>query len=443
MTCNTGREHALPPPAGPTPLPPMDSCLSGLPCRGPLATASASNALEGVAPLADLDPDAEDADPSASAAAAEVPVPHGPGHELVNFYAALRGLEKHKRAEHVRVVWLGDSHGAADIWSGALRTALQKRFGNGGAGFVHIGLRGYRHDGIKHEVPGKWLTRPRGPATSIAQGDGIFGLGGVLMYSDEPGPRAAITIADQPAPLPPSLTWDLCYRLGSAKAEITVQLTGAKTTTVRASATEPFGVIRHLVLTSNGIGATMNVAPADGLPEFCGVVIEADPKTQPGVVLDTLGINGARLNTPLAWNEASWTSELARRAPALVILEYGTNEASDLVIKAEQYTSRLKRVIGRVRTVAPNADCLVLAPTDRADTLERTPLVRDALKEAARVVGCGFWDTYAAMGGKGSILTWRSEQPPRAAPDGVHLTYKGYRELGDKLSAEVLAGYSP
>jgi lysophospholipase L1-like esterase len=407
----------------------------------PAALASAPNALEGADPLTDLDADAAvDAEPSASA---EIPVPHGPGHELANFYVALRGLEKHTRTEHVRVVWLGDSHGAADIWSGALRTALQKRFGNGGPGFVHVGLRGYRHDGIKHEVPGKWLTRPRGPSTSIATGDGVFGLGGVLMYSEEPSARASITISDQPAPLPPSLTWDLCYRLGSLKAEITVKLTGAKTTTLRASAAEPFGVLRHLVLTSSGAGATMTVTPADGFPELCGVVIEADPKAQPGVVLDTLGINGARLNTPLAWDEASWTSELARRAPALVILEYGTNEASDRFIKAEQYTSRLKRVMGRVRMAAPKADCLVLAPTDRADTLERMPLVRDALKEAAGVVGCGFWDTYAAMGGKGSILTWRSEQPPRAAPDGVHLTYRGYRELGDKLAAEVLSGYSP
>src|SRR5262249_33313892 len=145
----------------------------------------------------------------------------------------------------------------------------------------------------------------------------------------------------------------------------------------------------------------------------------------------------------LAWNEASWTSELGRRAPTLVILEYGTNEASDHLIKAEQYVSRLTRVMARVHSVSPNADCLVLAPTDRGDTLERTPLVRDALKEAARAVGCGFWDTYATIGGKGSILEWRSEQPPRAAPDAVHLTFRGYRELGDKLAAEIMAGYTP
>jgi lysophospholipase L1-like esterase len=99
--------------------------------------------------------------------------------------------------------------------------------------------------------------------------------------------------------------------------------------------------------------------------------------------------------------------------------------------------------MARVRTASPDADCLVLAPTDRADTLERTPLVRDALREAATASGCGFWDTYATMGGKGSIITWRSETPPRAGPDGVHLNARGYRDLGDKLTAAVMAGYRP
>jgi (p)ppGpp synthase/HD superfamily hydrolase len=43
-------------------------------------------------------------------------------------------------------------------------------------------------------------------------------------------------------------------------------------------------------------------------------------------VLDQLGFNGARFGTPLAWDEATWSKELARRPPDLVILEYGGNE---------------------------------------------------------------------------------------------------------------------
>jgi lysophospholipase L1-like esterase len=447
VTCNASRDHARTPPAAPATLP-------RLPPTEP-AAAAAPSATENAAPP--MEP------PSAAAAEADEPDAEPPaeppqpaqatrvaalGHELDNFYADLRGLEKHTRSAHVRAVWLGDSHGASDFWSGALRSALQKRFGNGGFGFVHIGNRGYRHDGIKMEIPGKWRTRPRGPASSIAQGDGVFGLSGMLLGSEEPNPRASLTVADQPIALPPSLTWDFCYRLASPRDEIALTLTGASPAaspviTVRASAAEPPGVLRHLVLTSQGANPTLSVTLASGLPELCGVVIEADPKTQPGVVVDTLGINGARLTTPLAWDDASWTSELARRAPSLMILEYGTNEASDLIIKPERYRSQLARLMARVHTAAPSADCLVLAPTDRADTLERTALVRDALKEAARGVGCGFWDTYAIMGGKGSILNWRAETPPRAAPDGVHLVLRGYRELGDKLASDILAAFVP
>jgi len=54
-----------------------------------------------------------------------------------------------------------------------------------------------------------------------------------------------------------------------------------------------------------------------------------------------------------------------------------------------------------------------------------------------------FWDTYAVMGGKGSILSWRAESPPRAGSDGVHLAARGYRELGQKLAADLMAGYRP
>ncbi|HKX39416.1 MAG TPA: hypothetical protein VJN20_12230, partial [Burkholderiales bacterium] len=58
---------------------------------------------------------------------------------LANFYDALSALDRGERKEHVRIAWLGDSHAQADFWTGYLRRALQKRFGNGGPGFVHLG----------------------------------------------------------------------------------------------------------------------------------------------------------------------------------------------------------------------------------------------------------------------------------------------------------------
>ena len=87
--------------------------------------------------------------------------------------------------------------------------------------------------------------------------------------------------------------------------------------------------------------------------------------------------------TPLAWEEASWSAELTRRAPSLLVLEFGTNESGDINVKPRAYADHLAKVMARARRALPDVDCVVVAPTDRADTAERTPLVRDALQQAA------------------------------------------------------------
>jgi lysophospholipase L1-like esterase len=368
---------------------------------------------------------------------------HAPRGELGRFYAALRELEQKTRKEHVRIAWIGDSHGASDFWSGRLRGALQKRFGDGGPGFVHVGYKAYRHDGVKISVDGKWGSWPKGPSTVLKTGDGIFGLGGILWHARDGGARASLLIEDQA--LTGKLNWDLCYKLGSKDDELLVHVGGGQKTVLRATQPDQIKRLRHLGLVSNGPGATLNVTPTSGRPELCGVTIETDPVTQPGVVLDTLGINGARMATPLAWEEPSWVAELTRRAPSLVILQFGTNESGDRYVNPANYGEHLERVMARVRKAAPETDCLVVGPTDRADradTEERTPVVRDALKEGAAKVGCGFFDTYTAMGGKGSIEIWRKEVPPRAAGDGIHLSWRGYFDIGDKLTAAVLSSYA-
>jgi hypothetical protein len=261
----------------------------------------------------------------------EAPPPRRAGDVLATFYGALRELSSGARKKHVRVLWLGDSHGAADFWSGNLRTDLQKRFGNGGPGFVHLGYRDYRHDGLKTSIGGKWKMRPGNPATRNVTGDGVFGLGGILFVASADSPRGTVTITEATAPA--KMTWDLCYRMSGPGDELRVSLTGKPDMLLKVTDAEPAGIVRHVVLTSETPGATFGVAVMGGAPELCGLVAEGDPQAQAGVVLDTLGINGARFSTPLAWNEASWASELARRDPDLVVLEYGTNELSDWPLK--------------------------------------------------------------------------------------------------------------
>lgn len=369
-----------------------------------------------------------------SEASGPAPAHRGP---LATFHDALRELACGRRAQHVRIAWLGDSHAQADFWSGRVRTGLQGRFGNGGPGFVRVGYRGYRHDGIHLAMHGRWYQRPKRPATTERYQDGNLGLGGILSTGYADKPWTTVTLTD-PALEGRKLTWELCYRLNKPEDRFRVQISGAPRRSIRAEG--KLGGLRHLTLEAKGL-AKLEVSPREGRPFFCGVIIETDPAKHPGVVLDNLGIDGARYATALAWDPVFWGAELTRRNPELVIIEYGGNEASDFASRPQAYKRHLLRLIDRVRQVRPDTSCLVIGLTDRADAESRVPPIRDATREGAREAQCMFWDSYEVMGGRGSMARWRDEK--KAAEDGVHLLPRGYAELGEKLLQDLLADYRP
>jgi lysophospholipase L1-like esterase len=172
-------------------------------------------------------------------------------------------------------------------------------------------------------------------------------------------------------------------------------------------------------------------------------------RTQPGVVLDTLGIPGSRAANQLLWDDALYREQLARRKPNLIVLAYGTNESGDDGEPIEEYASDLRRVVSRVREVAPAASCLLIGPSDRplkTDDGEyvdrpRTAHVVETQRSVAAEFGCGFFDLVGFMGGPMSMMRWLQEDPPLAQPDHVHFTHRGYELLGDVLFSALLKGY--
>jgi len=403
--------------------------------------------------MTDVPPGAN-ASPTAQANIAAVPtattppaeraaVPKGQperGQELARFHATLKDLETGRRKRHVRVLWMGDSHAAADFWSGAIRDALQGRFGNGGVGFVHLGYRDYRHDHLKLDIQGKWRMRPKRPAGSEPSGDGAFGLGGLTMGGYADGPRVSMSLKGK-ALTEQRTTFDFCFKWKKAHDKLRFEVEGAPPVTVSAGEVDaPLEGLRHIVLTTDS-PRTMTVRYKDGSPDLCGVVVETDPSTRPGVVVDTLGINGARYSTALAWGEDAWAKELARREPDLAILEYGTNEAGDFQPKYEGTAKNLEALVARMRKVRPEMDCLVVSPTDRADAEDNIPPMHAAIKASADRIGCHFYDAHTEMGGKGAMAKMREESQPRAQEDGIHMTIRGYREFGGKLMKDMMRGY--
>jgi lysophospholipase L1-like esterase len=314
---------------------------------------------------------------------------------------------------------------------------VQARFGNGGPGYVALGYKNYRHEGVALEVDGKWRMRPKQPASAKTEGDGVFGLAGLLMGGYAGGPRVRLTL--EPAPKG-RVRYDVCVKPRAAEDAIRVEAPGSEPVTFPAGGGAPLDQLAHVVTEGTAEGPLV-VTYTGGSPSLCGAVVETDPQGGPGLVLDQLGFNGARFGTPLSWDEAAWGAEIKRRSPDLVILEYGGNEAGDANPAYAKVGQQLEAVMARVRKVRPEADCLVVAPSDRADAEDRVPPLVASVKAAAGRARCAFFDTYELMGGKGAMAARRDEPKPRAQKDGVHMTIRGYHEVAASLHEALLAGY--
>ena len=342
-----------------------------------------------------------------------------------------------------RLLFYGASHVASDLFTGYIRRELQARYGDAGHGFVvpvHP-WRSYRHRDINIESDGDhWETQ------RIRVGDSEVervGLAGVAMMSKRPGSFGAVYTVDEGEYGQTASFFDLYYMKHPRGGEMDVFIDGRRARRVFTRAAE----------TSTGY-ATFRVPDAPHRFEIrtlskrpvwlFGLVVERD---QPGVVVDTLGINGARARYQLLWDDAIYEEHLRRRNPDLVVLAYGTNESGD-ESPIEEYERDLRAVLKRMRDSAPDASCLLIGPSDRPLQVEervfedrsRTAQLVEVQHRVALEHGCGFFDLVAFQGGALSMVQWAANDPAYASQDHIHYTRLGYQRLGEVLLSALLEG---
>ena len=275
---------------------------------------------------------------------------------------------------------------------------------------------------------------PRQPSLWMRQNDGVFGLGGIRAVPLDG--RAARRSRYRPTQSAATLTGISRFGCptrarGSAFESTAVNVKWAD------GRTFPVGAVAHL----NGSRSPARRSSSTPRRAPRSSWASSSKAATPGLVVDTLGINGARIGTPLAWEEAPWLAEASRRHAALVVVAYGTNEVGDQVAPF-RYGAELEALVARARKAAPDADCLVVGPTDRAapdwTTLPRVSDIDTVEEQTAERVGCAFFSSFQSMGGEGSLKHWAGLTPPLAGSDHVHLTPKGYAELGGSMLKEVV-----
>lgn len=354
--------------------------------------------------------------------------------QLWRFFTALHDLSRGQRSSHVRILWLGDSHTAGDFLTDQVRRDLERLIPSGGPGFVTVGQQGMRHGALSFERSGSWKRQPRDPATQIPLADDTLGYGGVRTL---PQSGASARITPKSARVKRA---ELAYRLRPGDS-IEVRFGDSYRRLV------PSGQFPRIERASFSLPASNERSPfvvrhLSGAPELFGLDLKAP---EPGLILDTVGINGARMRTPLAWNEEAFVNEVRLRKPDLVVLMYGTNEVFDRR-DPKLYEEDALELITRVRRGAPEVECWIIGPPDArtpsGETQPRVAPITEAQARAAERAGCAFTSLFELMGGPGSFHAWAKASPPLARPDHIHLTVQGYEELGRRLSALLLDALS-
>jgi lysophospholipase L1-like esterase len=374
-----------------------------------------------------------------------IPIADPSGHAFDAFYAALQRAERGQG--QARIAWYGASHTADDMYTGPLRQRLQQRFGEAGPGFVAFGKpwKWYRHNGIKYEVSKGWKVfriRAKDPQ------EGIYGLAGYALdsgFGKKPA-RAVFSTHGNGVLRGTVSSIELFYLQQPNGGHFTLFIDGARAKRVSTNARAAQPGYLHLELPDAQHTFDLR-SESDGRVRIFGIALE---RAETGVVLDTLGVPGTRVRDHLFWNDAVYREHLARRKPDLVVLAYGTNESGDDDVPIALYESQLRKVLARVREVAPNASCLLVGPSDRPLQDEVTgewgprPLtdaVNDVQRRVSAEVGCGFFDVAKFMGGQLSMLRWIAAVPPLGTADHVHFTAAGYTKFADVLHDALMAGY--
>ena len=406
------------------------------PAPGPAIT-PAETALESVRPATDATLAVQDPRQQQIF----VPITDPSGEAMAPWHDALRRAANGQG--QARVAWYGASHTAADIWSGQVRRDLQGRFGDAGHGFL-LPFRwhgGYRHQDVNSHASKGWTVHRHRMLDPVPEGD--YGYGGVAVSSADPQQWMEVRTCSENECGRKVDKIEVWVRRGPGGGTLLVTIDGKVHPLPTKSKTVSVHFERYTV---NDGSHTLRLAPkGDGEVKVYGAVFE---RSAPGLIVDQLGIPGMRGGILLNWHERPWRLQVQQRRPNLVILAYGTNAVGDDHEPISRFRAGWRQVLERVRTAAPQAACLIVGTTDRPTKPDedgrrfhrpRIDLVNEAQREVAAEYGCGFWDAFAAMGGRGSMLRW--VEAGLAGADHVHLTRAGYELKAKRLIAALLEGY--
>ncbi|OHT25216.1 hypothetical protein A3Q29_14970 [Providencia stuartii] len=331
--------------------------------------------------------------------------------------------------QQIHIVQIGDSHTAADFFSGELRTLFQQRYGDAGPGFVPaISVPGQRTATINRKS-----DKQQWELFSSRKDERFdYPLGGLVALPMKPTSRVQLVPLQAAA--------------GTYQLQALYQNSSGGQMFVSPASSSPISLPttgntwRFSTPVSTQLPAEVTVSNDSNL-KLGGWLLRSN---HPGATLSALGINGATINMLDKW-QPQWVETLAEMSPDMVILAYGTNEAFNDNLDLVAYQQNLREKIRQIRQRMPESVILLVGPNDSikfshaASCEAKMPVhlmnVIKIQKAIAAQENTLFWDWQAFMGGPCSIRSWAAQDLAR--PDNVHLSAEGYKKSAQALYRQL------
>lgn len=180
-------------------------------------------------------------------------------------------------------------------------------------------------------------------------------------------------------------------------------------------------------------------------PDFYGVSFEGGS----GVVIDNIPLRGSSGDFFTGLQSTQLKSFFQQAGVDLFLLQFGGNTIPYLKdsAHAQSYARSIGAQIRHIKNMRPESSIIFIGPSDMSikDGANYTthPLIEplnNALRKEVEAAGAAYYDMYAAMGGKNSMVAWVNAG--LAGADYIHFSPEGARKIAVLFYQALIIEYN-
>lgn len=349
---------------------------------------------------------------------------------LLHYYAGLKGMNKTSHILHY-----GDSQIEGDRITSVLRDSLQRWFGGGGPGLFLPVMTVPVTSTIRISADNTW--RKEAVDLINAREHLLPPVGIFLEHCIFPGEEQGhaffrVTVQHFALPLAGKINRFRIFYYGDPQECILTVESGKNRQSFPLS---PNPSLKQITGNLRGFQGTVNFdMDAEERISIEGVSLEGGP----GILLDNIPLRGRTMVAFSKADTAFMRCMIDSLNVRLVLFQFGLNSVAGGEQGITAFEKQFRYQLGKLREICPEVLTLVVGTTDMGREGIRTDTLSERLREIQRKVafdeGCLFWDSYRAMGGRGSAKRWYTQDPQLIRPDYVHLSMAGSRFMASMLA---------